>query len=93
MQMFAHSATAFGGLAARVWFFYGHRFGKWGEDRISKMSIRDGESAMVGNFDCVHIDSRFLEFCGMGQPSLYKKEHSVFDKQTRSYALFFYSAV
>ena len=52
MQMFAISATAFGGIAARGWAPFGWRFGNSVEDRIAKISMRDCESAMVGNFDC-----------------------------------------
>ena len=53
--MFAISATAFRSLAARGWAPFGWRFGSSVEDRIAKISMRDGESAMVGNFDCDHI--------------------------------------
>ena len=37
--VFEHSVTALRGLAARCWFFFGWRFGKSGEDQISRRSM------------------------------------------------------
>ena len=48
MQMFAPSETAFCSLAARAWGDFCNRFGKWVEDRISKISLRDGEARWSG---------------------------------------------
>ena len=49
---FAVLQHAFRSLAARAWVFFGWRFGNSVEDRIAKILMRDGESAMVWNFDC-----------------------------------------